>query len=414
METRDAPLQSLRTDLLACYHAALRAVNGRACVAQALRTHRPGARVFVIAVGKAAAAMTRGALDAWDGHIDGALLITKVGHTDPALAREPRVRTLESAHPVPDQRSLEAGQALLAFLQQLPPDAELVFLISGGASSLVEVPAPGLELDDLIRVNGWLLASGLDIAAMNAVRQGLSAIKGGRLIPFLGGRRSRALLISDVQGDDLGVIGSGLLVPADPQGWRSLSLPAWLHALLQRSAGVEVPAASDIELELVATLDRAMAAAAEQGRSLGYPVTVDPAFQRGDACAAGERLASTLLAGGPGLYLWGGETTVRLPPEPGRGGRCQTLALCAARSLDGTDGVALLAAGSDGSDGPGEDAGALVDGGTVARAGDAGLEVDASLARADAGSFLEGAGDLIQTGPTGTNVMDLMIGGRLA
>lgn len=414
MNGTDSRIQTLRRDLLACYRAGLQAVAGRERVRQVLNADDAAvARVYVVALGKAAAAMTRGALDAWDHRIEGVLLITKTGHADPALIADPRVRCIESAHPVPDARSLQAGEALLKFLAQTPGDAHLLFLISGGASSLVEVLAPGLGLEDLARTNQWLLGSGLDIASMNAVRQGLSAIKGGRLCAHLGGRPTRALLISDVQGDDPGVIGSGLLVPGDPGSWRRLNLPPWLTGLLQRSAEAGSAMAENVQLEIIANLDRALAAAAAHGRRLGYAVSVSDDFVQGDACVAGEALAAVLTGAAPGLYLWGGETTVRLPPQPGRGGRCQALALCAARRLVDRQGVALLAAGTDGSDGPGEDAGALVDAQTLWRGADMGLDAERCLVQADAGRFLEAAGDLVQTGPTGTNVMDLMIGGRV-
>ncbi|MCK7580211.1 MAG: hypothetical protein MZV65_34185 [Chromatiales bacterium] len=141
----------------------------------------------------------------------------------------------------------------------------------------------------------------------------------------------------------------------------------------------------------------------------------EPEFITGDAATVGARLAQGLRAAAPGtVRVWGGETTVTLPPRPGRGGRCQQLALAAALELNGSTGTWLLAAGTDGSDGPTEDAGALVDGGTIGRGELAGADAVAALGAADAGSFLEASGDLVQTGPTGTNVMDLMLGLRVA
>lgn len=419
MNTEDARISRLRRDLLTCFQAGLSAVDGRTRVYEVLSERRPAGRAHVVAIGKAAAAMSRGALDAWKAGVERGLAITKKGHLSSALLRDRRFTCIESSHPVPNGRSLQAGRALLDFVAQTPDTAELVFLISGGASSLVEVPRAGVSVLDLARVNRWLLASGLEIAAMNSVRQGLSAIKGGRLNTRLHGRRVTALLISDVQGDDPAVIGSGLLVPGDRDGWRSLALPDWVVELLQQGApsgNAETEPAvtkSSVAVHIIASLERALAAAAERGRGLGYAVHGSSQFQRGDACAVGRRLADVLAQGAPGMYLWGGETTVQLPPQPGRGGRCQALALCAAQQLAGLPHVALLAAGTDGTDGPGEDAGALVDGGTIQRGTDGGLDAAACAAAADAGAFLEAAGDLVQTGPTGTNVMDLMIGGRV-
>jgi hydroxypyruvate reductase len=169
-----------------------------------------------------------------------------------------------------------------------------------------------------------------------------------------------------------------------------------------------------VRVALVATLDDARRAAADAARHLGLGARVHPELVAGEAVAAGARLAQALRQAAPGeVQIWGGETTVRLPPVPGRGGRCQTLALAAARALAGCDDVWLLAAGTDGSDGPGDDAGALVDGGTTARAALHGIDAAQALAAADAGTLLEASGDLMQTGPTGTNVMDLVLGLRL-
>jgi hydroxypyruvate reductase len=185
---------------------------------------------------------------------------------------------------------------------------------------------------------------------------------------------------------------------------------------LRQSAPLPAPEEAcfrTVQLRIIATLADAKRAAATAAAAHGYAVAVEPQFVSGDALAAGAQLAEKLLASPPDVvHIWGGETTVRLPEHPGRGGRNQSLALAAALRLAGTNGV-LLAAGTDGTDGPTEDAGALVDGGTVGRGAAVGLDARAALLAADAGTFLEAAGDLLHTGPTGTNVMDLMIGIRV-
>jgi len=169
-----------------------------------------------------------------------------------------------------------------------------------------------------------------------------------------------------------------------------------------------------VKREIIATLDNAKSAALEAAKKLGYPAVLESAFVAGDAVGAGTRLAKKLLESDSGVvHVWGGETTVTLPESPGRGGRNQSLALAAAVTLQGQDHAWFLAAGTDGTDGPTEDAGALVDGETVARGAAAGLTAEQSLVRADAGSFLEVSGDLVATGPTGTNVMDIMLGLRV-
>jgi hydroxypyruvate reductase len=223
-------------------------------------------------------------------------------------------------------------------------------------------------------------------------------------------------VISDVPGDDLRAVGSGPLAP-DPDLRKPLDLPGlpdFIAAALKRAPPAPAPDDAcfrNVRQEIIATIEDAKRAAAEAAAGLGYRTVLDPEFVSGEASDAGAGLARKLLQSEPGIvHVWGGETTVRLPAAPGRGGRNQSLALAAAMALQGRDEAWFLAAGTDGTDGPTDDAGALVDGGTVARGREAGLDADQSLARADAGSFLEASGDLIQTGPTGTNVMDIMLG----
>lgn len=401
-----------RACLLDLYHSALTAVQGDRCVARELQRRPLGGRVWGVAIGKAAAAMLAGAHSVLAERLEHALLITKHGHAAGPWPADWEI--IEAGHPLPDAASLRAGERLLACLTGAPADVEWLFLLSGGASSLVEVLPEAMTLDELQRVNAWLLASGWPIGRMNAVRRRLSRIKGGRLLDHLGGRPARALLISDVPGDDPAVIGSGLLaasgdvMPIDDRG-----LPDWLQARLAAADRAAARASSHrpaVTSAVVASLDQALDAAAARAAALGYAVHRATARLDGDAAAAGRRIADQLQAGAPGVYVWGGETTVQLPERPGQGGRCQQLALVAAERLAGNSSVALLAAGSDGSDGPGDAAGACVDGATAQRGRDYGFDVRDSLARADAGRFLEATGDLIDTGPTGTNVTDLVIG----
>ncbi len=412
----EGALAPARRQLLALYRAALGAVDGRRRVREHLRRARLASPTYVVSVGKAAVPMFQGAVDALGPAVAGALVIAPEGACRGSPSRLPGLRCLEAAHPIPDARSLEAGEALVAFLEELPIEAGLLFLTSGGSSSLVELPAPGVSLEVLREANRWLLASGLPIHAVNRVRKALSAIKGGRLAGRLQGRPVLHLLIADVPGDELASIGSGLLVPhaADQLVGEGVALPDWLASLAQGSPP-PAPEGSFRSLRhvVVASSANVRSVVAHRGHRLGYPVVRHDDLLVGDARRVGTRLAERLMASSPGLQVWSGETTVRLPPAPGRGGRCQTLALSAAVALDGIADVLLLAAGTDGRDGASEDAGALVDGGTVARGALAGLSPQECLDRADAGRFLEASGDLIHTGPTGTNVMDLVIGLRL-
>lgn len=411
--SRERVRPDYRNQLLEIFQAALARVEGSAVVAAWLRQNPLPGPVALVAVGKAAQAMARGARQVLGAQIRRALIISKPGHIDLIYCAGLGWEALEAGHPVPDAASLRAGGRLLEFLSE--GGEPLLYLISGGASSLVEVPVPGVDGSFLARANTWLLGSGLNILEVNRVRKGLSRIKGGGLLAHLGRRRVEALAISDVPGDRPEAIGSGLLTP-DPEleaGLALLDLPGWLRERLH-PGNDRTPCAAPPPMRLLANLEMALQAAAGKAVGLGYEVELHRALLQGDAAAAGRRLAGTLRAGPCGVSLWGGETGVRLPEEPGRGGRNQHLALAAAEILAGAENCYLLAAGSDGSDGPGEDAGALVDGGTLSRGGLEGCDARASLDTADAGSFLEASGDLVATGPTGTNVMDLVIGLKVA
>jgi hydroxypyruvate reductase len=388
---------------------AIDAVRGDRLTAEAARGAQFGSPLYVMAVGKAAAAMAAGVQRTLDGQIHRSLVVTKSGHADPWSEHLRRAEVLEAGHPIPTPESVVAGVRLLEWMHEAGPDAHFLFLISGGASSLVEAPAPGIDLDMLQRVNHWLLASGLSIGEINRVRRRISRIKGGNLLRFLQGRHATVWLLSDVAGDRPEVIGSGLLYPAGSDVAHNVHLPDWLQAAVD-----SVPAASTIgetipEHRILANLAVACQAVAERARVKGLGASIHTTELDGDAEATGRALAAQLSGLPPGIHVWGGETTVRLPEQPGRGGRNQHLALAAALLLAGQEDVSLLSIGTDGSDGPSEDAGALVDGGTVSRGELAGLDAVDRLRRADSGSFLEASGDLISTGPTGTNVRDLVI-----
>ena len=401
-----------RQKLLKIFSRALRAVDGQRCVAAHLRAHPlPERNVRVVAVGKAAASMLAGAQQVCGARLVAALLITKYQHLSATGVPAARLFAMEAGHPYPDANSLAAGRQLLDFLAATRADEQLLVLVSGGTSALVEVLPDGVSLQDLAAMNRWLLASGWPIERMNQLRSAVSCIKGGRLARYLGGYPVTQLLLSDVPDDDPAVIGSGLLA-APPPAPPLPVLPAWLHAMLELAP--PLPATADacfarIHSALVASNRLLRDEAGRLGEALGLAIRCNETIS-GDAAAQGRAIATCLRRGEPGLYVWGGETVVTLPEAPGQGGRCQHLALAAASELAGCENIVLLAAGSDGSDGPGEVAGALVDGQTLRRGRDAGLDPAQALAYADTGGFLHASGDLLDTGPTGTNVMDLVLG----
>ena len=378
-----------RKILLTCFRAALAAVDGRRAVRDHLSSHPLRGEWHIVAVGKAAGAMAQGAVEALGAQSAGGFLVVPEAHLPVGFAPQSHGLAVRyGSHPVPDIRSLEAGEGVARYVAGLPQDAQILFLVSGGASSLVESLVPGAALDDLQALNRRALQSGAPIEEVNSMRRQLSRLKGGGLARIAGSRRSHALMMSDVPGDDPRIIGSGLL----------------------HSFGDDAP---PVPVKIVASIRHACAAAAETARAQGLRVSIVHSRFSGEAAALGIRFATALARLPAGVVqVRGGESTVRLPERPGRGGRNQHLALAAALEFERRSmrEACLLAAGTDGIDGSSPDAGALVDGGTCRRGRDAGCDPAAALEHADSGSFLEAAGDLLHTGATLTNVGDLVLG----
>jgi len=397
-----------RALLLQLMSRALAAVDGRRCMRAALAAGQATEETWVIAVGKAASAMTLGAFDVLGSRLTRALVISRAGHFDAELSRQTFVTCMTGGHPLPDAGSLAAGAAALEFARQAPAGRRVLLLVSGGASSLLEVPREGVTLDDLARVNAWALASGRPIDEVNALRRALSRVKGGRLLAHFERAVPEGYALSDVPGDDPAVIGSGLLAAAPVAEQLPAGLPDWLQGLVAPRRAAP-PAAGRCPVRIVGRLADALDAAAQAAVEAGLSVVRHPARLAGDACESAARFCARVLAEPAGLHLAGGETTVQLPEVAGRGGRNQHFALAAAQWLRGREDLLLLAVGTDGTDGNTEDAGALVDGQTLLRAEDAGLDAAAHLARADSATVLAATGDLVHTGPTGTNVGDLVI-----
>ena len=411
MEPADVAARPRRA-LLDGLAAALDATGGRESVRRRLAGERDFAPRFAFAVGKAAPAMMAGAFDVLGAGIERALVITKHGHAGDVLDPGRPVAVVESSHPVPDESCLAAGRSLVDFVDTVPAGADVLALTSGGASALVEVLPDGFTGSDLARMNEYLLGAGHPIGVVNRVRKRISLIKGGRLGQRVAPRRALNLAISDVPGDDPKVIGSGLLVPhsSDDLAIAGVELPSWLAEMVRRAPPPPGPEVEEcVRTELVARPADARSAAAAVYRSAGMDVVEHDRLLEGDAVDVGRRIGELIATRTREVHVWASETTVMLPPAPGRGGRCQSLALAAALAIRDRPGLWVLAAGTDGTDGPGEDAGALVDGATVARGIEEGLDAERSLRNADAGTFLESSGDLVHTGPTGTNVMDLVV-----
>jgi glycerate-2-kinase len=342
--------------------------------------------------------------------------------------------------------SRAAAEALARAAAAVRPDHEVWVLLSGGTTSLIGAPVDGVSPTDLTALYSVLLGSGLDITAMNRIRKRFSRWGGGRLAQALAPARVRCYVVSDVIGDDLASIGSGPLVPdpATAADVRRLLAAAGLwdrvppstRALVAATEREEIPetpkpgdqAFARVTLELIASNRLALEAAAERAAELGLAPRISEVPLAGEAAAAGASVAASLLqhcvpsgippdplsgsGGAAACLIWGGETTVTLgDPLPGLGGRCQELALAAARALQGApEGVALMAAGTDGRDGPTDAAGAIVDGDTWMAIGRRGRDPARDLIAHDAYRALDAAGALLRPGLTGTNVMDVVVG----
>jgi hydroxypyruvate reductase len=430
---------ALRRDARACFDAGLRAVEPGAALARALARDgdtlvlrdaagrelaRHRGPVCVVGAGKAALGMARAAAARLGAAIANGLVI--VPHGDVTEAPGP-IRVMTGAHPVPDAAGVVASDALLAVVRAADPATLVLVLVSGGASALLAAPAEGLSLADAQAVTAALLAAGAEITALNAVRKHCSRLTGGRLAAATTSAAGCwGLVLSDVVGDDLASIGSGPTV-ADPTTFADalavlarygVTPPAAVDAHLRRGVAgsvAESPKPGDPRLaraytRIVGRNADAVAAAAAEARARGYAITLVREPLAGDAAAAGERLAGMVRdlpgRGAVGLVA-GGETTVRAHAG-GVGGRSQHLAVAAAIHLEGT-AAALLAAGTDGIDGPTDAAGGCVDGGTARRARAAGLEPAEALRATDSHRLLAATDDLVVTGPTGTNVADVVV-----
>lgn len=357
----------------------VKAVSGYQSVAKALCgiTHFEPTRI--VAIGKAASPMMRAALDHFGKSLP-SLLITKYNHLEAELGGYRNCELLEAAHPVPDENSLIAGARLLDFVSQCKPVDRLLLLVSGGASALAECLVPGLTLENLASLNRTMLAEGYDIHAMNARRRENSLIKGGKLLGAFKGAGALALMISDVQGDDPMVIGSGI-------------------------GAIPKTAPAHFENRVIASNVVARMACEDAAANLDMEVIVNSEVLYGDLRELAGSVGETVRQGAPGVYIFGGEPTVELPNNPGAGGRNQALALAMAGEISGHENIHVLVGGTDGNDGPTNAAGGYVNGYSM-KATPGGK---AAFDRADSGSWLAQSGGIFVTGPTGTNVMDLML-----
>ncbi len=380
----------------------------------------PRGRTIVVGCGKAAAAMAKAVESRWNGPLEG-LVVTRYGHR----VKTRKIEVVEAAHPVPDMAGREAAERILQMVRGLSADDLVLFLVSGGGSALLTLPAPGITLADKQAINRALLKSGANITEMNCVRKHLSAVKGGRLAAAAHPARVVTQAISDIPGDDPAVIASGPTVAdvttfADARAilrkYRITepgSVVAHLEAAAEETPKPGDPRLANTELRMIATPQMSLEAAARVARRAGVKPLI-----LGDAIEGEAREVARVHAGitrqvlrhgqpvkAPCVLLSGGETTVTVHGH-GRGGRNVEFLLALTVALEGAPDVWALAGDTDGIDGTEDNAGAVVTPDALSRAAAAGMDAKAMLADNDGYSFFSGLGDLVVTGPTLTNVND--------
>lgn len=434
-------LARLRSDAVAIFNAAVKAVDAAHAVRRYVRVNGTAIevadriysladfrRIFIIGAGKAAVPMAQVMETLLGERLSGGIVVTKYGQALPLR----KVRVIEAAHPIPDDAGVEGARQIAAIAQQATAHDLIFVLVSGGGSALLPYPIDGLKLEDAQTVTHLMLRSGATIRETNTLRRHLSQIKGGKLARLAYPAQVVTLIVSDVVGDTLEDIASGPTAP-DPSRytdcWEIIrkyrlqeSIPPVVRAILDQGIRGEIAetvkavdiAFTKVQNVIIASNRLATEAAGSYAESLGYRVTILSNAIEGESREVAKRQAARLkniLTGSRPesiCFISGGETTVTVRAD-GMGGRNQEFALAAAVELAGATGVVVLSAGTDGIDGPTDAAGAIVDGATLSRGRLQGHDAADFLARNDAYNFLLASGDLLVTGPTHTNVMDIQV-----
>ena len=386
--------------------------------------------LYVVGAGKAAAKMARAVEALLGERIAGGIVIVKHGHSIPLK----KLKIVEAGHPIPDPAGIKATEAIIRLLRRTQKNDLILCLVSGGASALLSCPVVGLSLQDKQRTTQALLNCGARIQEVNAIRKHISGIKGGRLAELAYPSTVLSLILSDVIDDSMDNIGSGPTAPDSSTFADCLSIidrygvgdmiPLAVTTFLKKGAAGEIadtpkadnPIFQQVQNLLIGNNQLALVAAKEKAQALGYNTLILASSVEGEArrvaidhvVSARDVLSSASAVRPPACIISGGETTVTIRGA-GLGGRNQEFALAAALEIDGLNGIVVLSGGTDGTDGPTDAAGGIVDGTTVQRARDQGLNARSYLERNDSYPFLKAVGDLLITGPTLTNVMDLRL-----
>ncbi len=430
-----------RKDAIAIFKSGVKAVDPATVIPQVLKKDPHGlrfyrwqwrgeGRVWIFGAGKASARMAQVMESVLGDVIAGGLVITKEGHRQPTK----KVEVREAAHPIPDERSVVATKAMIERMAEVVRSDLVLFLLSGGASALLEWPREPIALDDVRRVTDLLLRCGATIHEINAVRKLLSRVKGGQLLRFLPGGTVWTMMISDVVGGRPDSIGSGPTVP-DPTTFEDVriildryrlweDLPPAVRTMIQDGIGGKIPETPKpgdplfrtAHARIIADNQMALSAAVREARSRGYHAMVLSGYIDGETHETARFLVSLARQvhrhgqpiRPPACLLMGGETTL-VVRGAGRGGRNQEFALYAGTLLEDEEPIVILSAGTDGTDGPTDAAGGIMDVTLVKEAALRGMELTDYLNRNDAYPCLAALGGLIRTGPTYTNVMDIML-----
>ncbi len=389
-------------------------------------------KLVLVGFGKAASLMSKAIEDNFGDLLSGGIIVTKYGHSTRG-ERKSKIITYEAGHPLPDENGLKAAKEIVGVLKDADRNTLVICLISGGGSALLVAPYRDITLADKQEVTGMLLKAGADIYELNTVRKHISAVKGGRLAEAAQPAAIVSLILSDVMGDRLDMIASGPTAP-DKTTYNDAnnvlrkykmedSLPASVAEIIDkgiRGLMPETPKDGDpifqrVRNIIIGSNKIATDAARKAAESLGYRTTVISNELRGEAAIVARELArkavdfkKTLAPGNKACLIAGGETTVTVRGN-GKGGRNTELALVFGMEIKGLPGITFLSAGTDGTDGPTDAAGAFVDGQTVAKAAGAGVDAAEYLKNNDSYTFFSRTGGLFITGPTGTNVMDIQI-----
>jgi glycerate 2-kinase len=409
---------NVREDALRIVEEAIQAVYPENAVKKALENLKSTGNIKVLAIGKAAWRMAKAARESLKDRISEGIVITKYGHS---MGDIEDFVTFEAGHPIPDKNTVEATKRALDMVKDLKGEDLLLFLVSGGGSSLFELPAENVELEDLISITDQLLRSRATIFEINAVRKHLSRVKGGHFAEIVNPAKIFSLVLSDVLGDRLDTIASGPAYPDFTTSQCALGIiekydiklpPRVLNALKK-----ETPKSlGNVETRIVGSISIACEAAKVAAEQLGYTSMILTTSLDCEAREAGTFLSAIAREIGareqpgrrPCAIILGGETVVQVKGK-GLGGRNQELALSAARGIEGLDNLVIVSAATDGTDGPTDAAGGLVDGETVMHLREKGIDVEEVLNNDDSYHALEVVGDLLMTGPTGTNVSDLIV-----